>query len=74
MKKRNYAAPIVVGICLILYYVGFTVLLLFLPRLIWWVKLLLGIGPLAICGMVLYVLIQRICELQSGETDDLDQY
>ena len=60
--------------CLILYYIGFAALLLFLPRLIWWVKRLLGIGPLAICGMVLYVLIQRIRELRSGETDDLDQY
>lgn len=60
--------------CLILYYIGFAALLLFLPGLVWWAKLLLGILPLAICGMVLYVLIQRIRELRSGETDDLDQY
>jgi len=63
-----------VGVCLILYYIGFAALLLFLPGLVWWVKLLLGILPMAICGMVLYVLIQRIRELRSGETDDLDQY
>ncbi|MBE6575697.1 MAG: hypothetical protein E7654_05405 [Ruminococcaceae bacterium] len=74
MKKRNYAAPMAVGVCLILYYIGFAALLLFLPGLVWWVKLLLGILPMAICGMVLYVLIQRIRELRSGETDDLDQY
>jgi len=61
-------------VCLILYYIGFAALLLFLPGLVWWVKLLLGILPMAICGMVLYVLIQRIRELRSGETDDLDQY
>ena len=74
MKKRNYIAPIAVSACLILYYVGLAVLLLAIPDFVWWGKLLLIILPAAVCGMVLYVLIQRIRELRSGETDDLDQY
>ena len=74
MKKRNYIAPIVVSVCLILYYAGLAVLLLDIPDFVWWGKLLLIILPAAVCGMVLYVLIQRIRELRSGETDDLDKY
>ena len=74
MKKRNYIAPIVVSVCLILYYAGLAVLLLAIPDFVWWGKLLLIILPAAVCGMVLYVLIQRIRELRSGETDDLDKY
>ena len=50
------------------------VLLLAIPDFVWWGKLLLIILPAAVCGMVLYVLIQRIRELRSGETDDLDKY
>ena len=74
MKKRNYIAPIAVSACLILYYVGVAVLLLAIPNFVWWGKLLLLILPAAVCGMVRYVLIQRIRELRSGETDDLDKY
>ena len=30
--------------------------------------------PLAVCGVAVYVLVQRIREINSGEEDDLDQY
>lgn len=74
MKKRNYIAPVAVSAFVILYYAGLAVLLLAIPDFVWWGKLLLIILPAAVCGMVLYVLIQRIRELRSGETDDLDKY
>ena len=74
MKKRNYIAPIAVSACVILYYIGLAVFLLAIPNFVWWGKLLLIVFPAAVCGLVLYVLIQRIRELGSGETDDLDQY
>ena len=39
-----------------------------------WLKLLLLIIPLALGGTVIHVLVQRIRELRSGETDDLHKY
>jgi len=35
---------------------------------------LLCLIPLAIGGMVIAVTVQRVREIRSGETDDLDQY
>ena len=38
------------------------------------IVLLLCLIPLAVCGVAVYVLVQRIREINSGEEDDLDQY
>ena len=35
---------------------------------------LLCLIPLGVCGVTVLVLVQRIRELNSGETDDLDKY
>ena len=74
MKRRNYAAPILVAVILLLYYFGMALLFLSIPEIFWWAKLLLCLIPLAIGGMVIAVTVQRIREIRSGETDDLDQY
>lgn len=74
MKRRNYAAPIIVAGILLLYYLGMALLFLSIPDIFWWVKLLLCLIPLAIGGMVIAVTVQRIREIRSGETDDLNQY
>ena len=39
-----------------------------------WAKVLVGLIPLAMLGASVYVLIQRIKEIRSGEEDDLSQY
>ena len=39
-----------------------------------WIKLLLCLIPAIVCALVIYVLVQRIREIRSGETDDLDRY
>ncbi|MBE6610967.1 MAG: hypothetical protein E7632_00625 [Ruminococcaceae bacterium] len=72
--KKNYIAPILVVGLLGLYYVGMIALFCIIPGIAWWAKLLLSVIPAAICSVLVYVLVQRIRELQSNETDDLDKY
>ena len=74
MKKRNYIAPIIVAAILLLYYAGFAALLIFVPGLLWWLRLILCIAPALLGALVIFVLVQRIRELNSGENDDLDKY
>lgn len=70
---KKIAAPIVIAVLLVLYYIAFFVVILALdiPVL---VKLLLGIVPLALAGCVIYVLVERINEIRSGEEDDISKY
>ena len=74
MKRRGYAAPLIVAGVLLLYYVGVAALLLSLPEIVWWAKALLCIVPAAVGALIIGVTVQRIREIRSGETDDLDKY
>lgn len=74
MKRRGYAAPIIVSSCLSLYYAGIAALLIFVPGIVWWLRLILLLAPVAIGALLISVTVQRIRELNSGETDDLDKY
>ncbi|MBQ4353746.1 MAG: hypothetical protein IJC71_02515 [Clostridia bacterium] len=74
MKRKGYAAPILVAVLLCAYYLGLITAFVMIPALTWWIRVLLCIIPAALGGVVLYVLIQRIREIRSGENDDLDQY
>ena len=74
MKKRGYWAPALVVAFLILYYGGMAVVFLLVPGSPGWAKALMCIVPLAVCVLAVYVLVQRIREIRSGEEDDLDQY
>ena len=74
MKRRSYTAPVLAAVLIALYYIGMIILFLTIPQIIWWAKLLMCILPLAICGVLAHVLIERIREIRSGETDDLDKY
>ena len=69
---KKMIAPIVVTVLLVLYYVAYFVLLLAVVEGVW--KYLLGILPLALAAMIIYVCIQRIFEIKKGEEDDLSQY
>ena len=76
MKEHGpkYVAPVVIAIVLLLYYLGFAAVCFLIPELPLPVRLLLAIVPLLLAGVVVYVLLQRVDEIQSGEEDDLDQY
>ena len=67
-------APVLVVVLLVLYYTGITAVFLTDSGIAGWVKALLCLIPLAVCGVAVYVLVQRIREINSGEEDDLDQY
>ena len=77
LKKENqkrYAVPIIITLILLLYFiVYFGVLIAILPK-DW--KYVLFIFPvaLAVIGLLIYVCIDRIKEIMSGEEDDLGKY
>ena len=77
MKKENqkrYAVPIIITLILLLYFiVYFGVFIAILPK-DW--KYVLFIFPvaLAVIGLLIYVCIDRIKEIRSGEEDDLGKY
>ena len=71
MKK--YFAPILVSVLMIIYFiVYFSVLIMLVENLVF--KDLLGIVPAIFSGIMIFVLIERIKEIRSGEEDDLGKY
>ena len=74
MKKRKLAAPIVISVLVGLWLLGYVVLIFLVPAIPLWIKLLGAVIPLALLGVTIYVLCERIKEIRSGEEDDLDNY
>ncbi len=74
MKKRKLAAPIVISVLVGLWLLGYAVLIFLVPAIPLWIKLLGAVSPLALLGVTIYVLCERIKEIRSGEEDDLDNY
>ena len=74
MKKKNYLPPFIAALCLIAYYAFILILFLLVPSISVPIKLIICIIPAAICGVVIYVLVQRIKEIKSGEYDDLGKF
>ena len=72
MKKRKLAAPIVISVLVGLWLLGYAVLIFLVPAIPLWIKLLGAVIPLALLGVTIYVLCERIKEIRSGEEDDLD--
>ncbi len=73
--KRNckkLIAPIIITAILILYFIvyfGFLITLLS-----GFLQYLLGVVPLALAAVTVYVCVERIKEIRSGEEDDLSKY
>ena len=74
MKKRKLAAPIVISVLVGLWLLGYAVLIFLVPAIPLWIKLLGAAIPLALLGVTIYALCERIKEIRSGEEDDLDNY
>ena len=72
-KRKKMIAPIVVTIIVLLYFslmaIGF-----FTSDMPLLVKLLVAIIPLGLGGVITFVLIERIEEINGGEEDDLSKY
>ncbi len=72
MHKKKMIAPVVITILAIAYYLWYFVL--FMKTLDGILRVLVGLIPIALIGVMLYVCRQRIEEIRSGEEDDLGQY
>lgn len=70
---KKMIAPIIVTVITLLYYVGFAVLLMLvaLPAI---VKIIGAFLSLVLAVVSIYVVVERIKEIRSGEEDDLSKY
>ena len=69
---KKMAAPIIVTVIMILYYIVYFGVLISLLEGMW--RILLGIIPLAFSAITIYVCIERIKEIRKGEEDDISKY
>ena len=71
-KRKNFLAPIIVTIIMVLYYIAYFGLLIWALDGVW--KYVLGIIPIALSAVMIAVCIERIKEIKEGEEDDLSKY
>jgi fatty acid desaturase len=74
MHKKKMLAPIVITAVILLYYIGFACVCVFFGGIPLLAKILGGVIPLLLAGVCIYVLVERIKEIRSGEEDDLSKY
>lgn len=72
-KMGKLAAPLIITGLLVVFMVYNIMQAASFPGLLK-AQPLLFIVPMAMIGVSVYVLMQRIREIQSGEEDDLDKY
>ena len=70
--KKKMVAPIVITAIFVLYYIAYFGFLISVINGIW--KYAWGIIPLALAGVMIYVCIERINEINKGEEDDISKY
>ncbi len=70
--KKKMIAPVIITIVIVLYYIVYFGLLISLLDGFW--KYVLGIIPLVLSGIMVYVCIERINEIKKGEEDDISKY
>ena len=73
MKTKKIIAPIIITCLLILYFTAFILGIIRIPDSLW-IKAVGIIIPLFFIGVSIFVLIERIKEIRSGEEDDLSKY
>ena len=72
MQKKKIIAPIVVTVIMLLYFLVYFSFLIWVLEGFW--KYALWVFPLLFSGVMIFVLKERIVEIQKGEEDDLSQY
>lgn len=70
---KKYIAPIVITILLLLYFSLYIAVCIFIP-MAFFVKIIVTCIFLFLAGISIYVLVERIREIRSGEEDDLSKY
>lgn len=71
MKKM--IAPIIITIIILIVLISYGLIWLILPIPLVF-KIVIGIVFLGLCGVSIFVFIERIKEIRSGEEDDLSKY
>ena len=73
MHTKKLVAPVIITVAVVLYLFVFLIacLLIDLPLI---AKLLGALIPSVFIGVAIYVLVERINEVRSGEEDDLSNY
>ena len=74
MHGKKMIAPVIITLLFVLYYAGFACICFFIEGIPLILKILFGAIPLILAAVCVYVLIERIEEIRSGEEDDLSQY
>lgn len=72
--QKKMVAPFIIAGILIVYYVAIAAVFFLMPEITILVKVFLAVVPLALAGVALAMLLERIKEIRSGEEDDLSQY
>lgn len=72
--RKKMAAPIIIAVLLIFWYIGMAIACFCIPEIPFIFKILMAIIPAAISGVISFVLAERIKEIRSGEEDDLSKY
>lgn len=73
MKIKKMIAPIIITCLLIMYFSLFILGIINIPDPLW-VKIIMLIIPLGLMGVSIFVLVERIKEIRSGEEDDISKY
>lgn len=73
MKTSKMIAPIIITI-LLLMYISFFVWAWSITPVPLWGKIVGLVIPISLMGVSIFVLIERIKEIRSGEEDDLSKY
>lgn len=73
-KLRKMIAPVVISLVLALYYVGVGAVFFVNDEVPAAFKIVVAIVTLALSGVAVSVLVQRIKEIRSGEEDDIGKY
>ena len=71
-KWKAYIAPIVISAILLVYFIVYFGFIITLLPNVW--KVFFAIIPLAFCGVMIYVCVERIKEIRKGDDDDLSKY
>lgn len=77
MKKSHFKkliAPIVISAITLFYLIGYLFLFIFIPEMPFLIKLLFGLPAIGLIGVVIFVFIERLEEIRSGEEDDISKY
>lgn len=71
---KKMIAPIVIAVIFAAYTILYSVLILSEPLVPGWVKATGAVVALALIGVMVYVTMERIKEIRSGEEDDISKY